>query len=706
MGIWKRSRSGSASEGDSGHLLAWVALGLALALVAGAFWIARDLQREAMQQRFAFRQTEVLHALRDRLAAYQQTLQGALGLLNASTQVTRTEWRTYVDSLNLRQSYPGIQGVGYALWLRPADVPRVEANLRRTGFPDFTVWPQGMRTDYTTIVFLEPEDSRNRRAIGYDMWSEEVRRAAMARARDSGTAAITGRVRLVQEDSQDVQAGFLMYLPHYGTRIPTDMEERRAALHGFVYAPFRINDFMVPIQTTVLRAMRLRLYSGDRADPDSLLYDSHAGLPWPAPAHLDLHALVRTALPGQVWTAEFSALPGMDDGPERWLPGGFLAVGTLFSLLGFAALRSGFGLRRAEAQNARLGRLIDEASTEMYVLDADDLRVVQANRGAAANLDRPAEELVRLSLLDLQPQIQRSHFDGLSRPLTLGLVPQVTYETVQQRRDGSTYPVAVTLQLHQGRGQRLYHALVQDLSERDRQQQALTQALHEAQSLLHEKEILLREVHHRVKNNLQVIWSLIRLEAHDIPDPAVRERMETVARRISVLGQIHQQLYGADNLARVDIGQHIRSLGTTLTDLHAHQDVSITVTADRLTCDLETAIPIGLIVNELISNSMEHAFPPGRKGHIRVGLHQRTDHVRLEVGDDGVGQSGPGRNGLGMRLVQALTSQLRGTLAIDGGNGTRVILSLPLDAFDTAGTPALPPGAAAPERPQPPPPAS
>lgn len=188
---------------------------------------------------------------------------------------------------------------------------------------------------------------------------------------------------------------------------------------------------------------------------------------------------------------------------------------------------------------------------------------------------------------------------------------------------------------------------------------------------------LFKEIHHRVKNNLQVIWSLIRLEATDIKDPAVRARLETVARRIGVLGEIHQQLYSSSNFAKVDIGEHLRRLGENLRQLHAHQSVVIGVDAEPLLCDIEVAIPIGLIANELISNSLEHAFPDGRTGRVDVILRGVDGRTTLTVADNGIGGSGDGRTGLGLRLVQALGRQLGGTMETSGADGTRTTLTLP-----------------------------
>ncbi len=668
---------------------AWVALALAL-LITGLAWITVSKALDAAaRDRFTFRRAEAQSVIASRLAAYEQTLFGALGFLKASEGVTAEEWRTFVAGLRLESRFPGIQGVGYARWVEGGAVDALVAEQRAAGLEDFRIWPDEGRSEYTAIVFLEPMTARNRRALGFDMFSEAVRREAMVAARDTGRTAVSGRVQLVQETSKDVQGGFLAYLPHYGNGPePATVEERRERLRGFVYAPFRIRDFMAPVAATELAALRLRIHDGDGIGEETLFYDSHPDAPWPDEPYLGLEALTTLELPHHRWTLRWAAMPGIDPDANRWAPPLILVIGGIFGALSFSAVRSTAGLRQAEDHSARLGRIIEEAATEVYVLDARDLRIRQANRVARRNLGREDKDLSDLTLVDIQTDMDRARFATLTRSLRRGS-DHVTYDSRHRREDGTTYDVEVTLQLHPTSVPPVYHALVVDMTDRRRAEAALGIALAETRELLSEKETLLKEIHHRVKNNLQVIWSLIRLEAADIRDDAVRARLETVARRIGVLGEIHQQLYSSSNFARVDIGEHLRRLGDSLRALHAHQDVEIAIDADPLLCDIEVAIPLGLIANELISNSLEHAFPDGRAGRVTATLRARDGVTSLTVADDGVGSGGTGRTGLGLRLVQALTRQLGGTLEVEDGPGTltRIVLPEATCAPEAGGSP-------------------
>lgn len=204
---------------------------------------------------------------------------------------------------------------------------------------------------------------------------------------------------------------------------------------------------------------------------------------------------------------------------------------------------------------------------------------------------------------------------------------------------------------------------------------------------LAEKETLLREIHHRVKNNLQVIWSLIHLESMQVQDTGTRERLEVVGQRVNVLGRIHEQLYSSDRFDRIDLGRQLESLCLSLAELHRSGNVTISVEAEPLFCDLDTAIPLGLVANELVGNSLKHAFPNGRPGSVRVLLRPAAvapGQVELVVADDGVGLSASDRtagNHLGLRLIDALVGQVDARIRFESETGTRVTILLPGDRF-------------------------
>ncbi len=219
---------------------AWLTLAISLLVTVLVWTVVRAQSEKVAYTDFRSRVEEVRATLAQRMLAHEQVLRGGVGLFHASGRVSRREWRTYVESLRLDASYPGIQEVGFVERVLPHERAAHIRRVRAEGFPGYTIRPDGVRAEYTSIVYIEPFNARNQRAFGYDMFSEPVRHAAMARARDTGAAAVSGRVTLLQETAEDVQAGFLMYLPLYRAGVPlTSVAERRAALAGYAYSPFR-----------------------------------------------------------------------------------------------------------------------------------------------------------------------------------------------------------------------------------------------------------------------------------------------------------------------------------------------------------------------------------------------------------------------------------------------------------------------------------
>jgi two-component sensor histidine kinase len=209
---------------------------------------------------------------------------------------------------------------------------------------------------------------------------------------------------------------------------------------------------------------------------------------------------------------------------------------------------------------------------------------------------------------------------------------------------------------------------------------SLRQQYHQIMTREAEKEVLLREVHHRVKNNLQAMWGMIQVERSRLKDQEARDRLALVADRISVLGRIHQQLYTSGNFAEVNMGEHIDELCRNLAEASGRRDLTIEVDVEALQLGLEVALPVGLIVNEIVSNSLRHAFPEGRGGQIRVALRrQSSERIVLSVSDDGIGvdEGKTEPRGIGLTLVQALADQIEGSISFSADAGYNAVVSFP-----------------------------
>ena len=211
--------------------------------------------------------------------------------------------------------------------------------------------------------------------------------------------------------------------------------------------------------------------------------------------------------------------------------------------------------------------------------------------------------------------------------------------------------------------------VMRDITERKRAEEQI-------KASLKEKEVLLKEIHHRVKNNLQVISSLLYLQSRNIEDNQTLEMFQDSQHRVRSMALVHERLYQSQDMARVDFAQYVRNLANHLFRSYGVNSnlIRLKINVDDVFLGIDTAIPFGLIINELVSNSLKHAFPDGREGEIRIGLRADDGEFSLVVSDNGVGFPRDldfrDTQSLGLRLVNTLVEQLEGTIELDRSDGT------------------------------------
>ena len=200
---------------------------------------------------------------------------------------------------------------------------------------------------------------------------------------------------------------------------------------------------------------------------------------------------------------------------------------------------------------------------------------------------------------------------------------------------------------------------------------------------LAEKETLLREIHHRVKNNLQIVVSLISLQIGKIDDPRTIDVLKDCENRVKAMSIVHEKLYRSGNISQIDFGEYISVLASHLISVYSTDPkmVRLDFSVGEILVDINTAIPLGLAMNELISNALKHAFPNGKGGTISIGGEEESGLITLFVRDNGVGTP-PGFDwktapSLGLRLVINLVRQVRGTIEKGIGTGTTFTITIP-----------------------------
>jgi PAS domain S-box-containing protein len=323
--------------------------------------VTREAHRSlaaASRREFEFAGHEINLRIAERLQAHERILRSGVGLFAVSQSVHRIDWYTFVQTLQIDRQLPGIQGVGYTEVITPRDLASHEQRIRSEGFPQYRVWPPGDRDLYSAIIFLEPFIGRNLRAFGYDMLSEAKRHEAMMRACDENTAALTAKVTLVQETTNNVQAGTLMFHPVYaGGKPVTTAAERRASLQGWVYSPYRMTDLMEGIlggwASSFGMNIRLRVFDGEEIAAEALLYDSQPERPAVGGAPQDFTLQKPITCAGRRWTLLVTQ-PGLHG---EFLRNGSVwrvaAVGTALSLLLAGLLHSLLNTRHSAQRMAQ-----------------------------------------------------------------------------------------------------------------------------------------------------------------------------------------------------------------------------------------------------------------------------------------------------------------------------------------------------------------
>ncbi len=304
------------------------------------------------------------------------------------------------------------------------------------------------------------------------------------------------------------------------------------------------------------------------------------------------------------------------------------------------------------------------------VFEADvNGRLTFTNHAAFATFEYTPEDLTTgFFLLDVVSAADRSRAaENIRRVLEGQRLSGNEYQMV--RRDGTEFPALIyTATINVENRPAGIRGIVVDITDQKRTAEVLERALHE-------KEVLLKEVHHRVKNNLQIISSLLNLQAETLNDPRDRAVFMESESRVRSMALIHERLYKSEDFARVEFREYIESLVVSLFHTFGHGGVTYQVDVEEVRLPIDTAIPCGLIINELITNALKHAFPDGRSGRISVSLRQQTpDLFVLEVQDNGIGipeDIHPAEaKSLGLHLVSILTRQLQGHLEILREEGT------------------------------------
>ena len=395
-------------------------------------------------------------------------------------------------------------------------------------------------------------------------------------------------------------------------------------------------------------------------------------LPW---AGL-ISGLACTASLGAVLFHEFS------DVPASRVPELTIAIGATMSVLMAGALHSRRALAGALAHSAHseiLMRSILEAAPDAMLIVDTAGSIVLANDMAERQFGYSRAELIGSGVERLIPDEARDnharYFEKFATERN-ARVMEAGRELQALRRDGSRFDVEIAFSPVSLSDRSFMVAAVRDVTLRRQTEQRLRESLEE-------KELLLKEIHHRVKNNLQVVASMLALQAAKTGEPAVQEPLEDCRQRVMSMALVHEKLYGARDLRRIDLGELTREIATLLISEGVGPRITTKFSVEPIAIDIERAVPASLIMNELMSNALKHAFKGRAQGLLSISVRRcEQEHVCIEVADDGVGgldaDSFRTARTLGMTIVRNLVRQLDAQLAVGAGSGTVVAISFPI----------------------------
>lgn len=672
-------------------------------LLTGLAWFAtRHFALDDARQRFERRSDEVQGRIERRMASYEALLRGGVALFAAKGEVSRQEWRRYVQTVQPEKRYPGIQGFGMSRLVRPAELEMHELSQRADGFRGYQVRPVGLRELYSAIVYLEPMEQRNLRAIGFDMLSEPTRRAAMERARDSGEAALSGIVTLVQEDGKNMQKGFLLYVPVYrGGALPPTDQARRDLLLGWVYAPFRVTDLMHGILGDDVGSIAFRIHDQADAAGQPAFFDSAAGQV-PQTRARGMKAFQRQVplpLAGRRWTVYYSGSEA-DSAADTWQSNLVAVAGVSIDLLLYWSIAQ-LARRKRHVEQEVLLRTA-EADRRTAWLDA----VSDLSPNATLVFDRSGPDLHRLvftnptfsQLFALRPDDLLGLSEEAVNEWLAGLVKDDAAGPPLAWSEGTVVlagpPVRVLeRRMRESGQQRVYY--FRDTTRETEVERLKTQFLSTAA--------------HELRTPLASVYGFSELLMNQQVDPAKRQRaVAIVHRQAGVLKHLVDELL---DLARLDSRGDADFHRSVFNLHHAVQEAVETMLrpdeAPRVLgapCDDPLWVQadkakLRQVVLNLLSNALKYS---PADSIVTVGQavvqHDGRDWARVVVTDQGIGMteadlaraterffradpSGhiPG-TGLGLSIAKEIIELHQGRLHIRSrpGEGTEVSLELPM----------------------------
>lgn len=709
------------------RLYALLVLVIGMGVTAIAFRAEIKHSPAEAQSKLSAHTDAIAVAIMERIQDHKQILRSGAAMMMASDRVTREDWNVFYKRQLLKVSLPGIQGFGFSVMIPPDQLEGHTVAIRAEGYLDYRVWPEGERPVYSAIIYLEPFSNRNLRAFGYDMFSEEVRRVAMQAACDDDAAILTGPVSLVQEDGVDEQIGTLMYVPVYrrNAQIGT-VSERREALVGWVYSPYRMNDLIKGIFTTsritVSNQLKVQIFDSKPEKPGSLLFDNGVEIGPPAAAHEVLISDVAISAAGRSWLVRCQARHSFIGEKSYAIAWVTLGAGGLLSFA-FAGLVFSAMSTRCRAQREAQRLTIDLRQSEerwKFAIESSNVGVWDWDiKSGIVTFSRRWKEMLGYG----ENEIGQSYDEWASRVVPEDLGP--TLETLSAYLEGRKSNYSCEFRMLAKDGSLKWIRDAGAVVQRDSAKKPLRMiGTHTDITDERNREIQQSELLKRQQQIAEMKTRFISVTSHEFRTPMAAaltaadimnnhaDRL-TSAKRHELLGRINISMRRMAELldevltlnrieegrikpifAPVDIRPFVERMieEVQAADRNAHA-ISLSAPASlMLTTDPKL---FGHVLTNLLSNAINYS-PSGES--ITVRIEAVSEQLRLVVEDKGIGiPAGDmkrilepferGTNvseikgtGLGLSIVKQTIALLHGALEIESveGQGSRFTVILPI----------------------------
>jgi len=708
-------------------LLLALAVGIgALCITAWLWQLQKETDARSLRASFDTAVRQTADRIEQRTSSYEQILRGLQGLFMANGHVDRAGFETYVNTLLAGNDVAGLQAFAYGPLLPGEQAPAHVAMQRASGITTYAINPPGQRDTYVPVTYIGPGMGYNLKALGYDIYSDPIRRAALLKSRDSGSAAITGRIRLVTEPDREPQYGFLMVLPLYAKGQALDsIEDRRKNLEGWVWAGVRMGDLMSNLYGESAPGLMVRIDDTSRPGNDTAMFRS-IDVDEAAPPRFETQEYVGVA--GHTWTVSVRTLAAFEQRHHRDSTHIILMAGAGLSLL-LALLTYLLTTGRARAYGVahamtrelrdseeRYRRIVETANEGIWLVDAQQ-RIAFVNPKMLQMLGCTASDMQSRPLLDFIHEHDRpTALADIERQET---APREPRDLRFRRPDGSDLWAAMSVATIVDAGGQPAGALgmVTDITERkqaEAKRGLLESQLRESQKM-EAIGTLAGGIAHDFNNILAAILGNAALARQEVaPGSAAQTSLEQIE-RAGVRGRsLVQKILAFSRMQpHMLVSQPMRplveqSVALLRATLPASVELSLKLSDEPLLVGAD-ATQVQQVLTNLCTNAW-HALE-GSAGRITIGLDAtdlRADPARglgevepgryahLWVSDTGCGMSEVTRTrlfepffttkpvgqgtGLGLSVVHGIVSAHQGAITVDStpGRGSIFHLYFPL----------------------------